>query len=234
MPYKRKYRKRKKYKKRGVTNSMIKEIKRIDTQQLFKRSPMLRAEKTYPSALSPTTQFLDTQAIFQCPYQDIPLQVGTVPSMNQRLGTELFPQVLKFNGVLSRQTGNTDIQRFRIMVIRYNGESDFQVDNSSTNGWQAFSDEWAHTCRPGEVWSVKPYIKNQIKVLYDKTYVLNDSNKSGIVANFTLPIKRKMTFETATSGTAAVGAGNITIMITSDRSYMLSNYRTYAFYKDLQ
>lgn len=236
MPYKKSYRKKRKKAPRGSRkmnyNRLIKTIKAVDTRQEFKRAPMLRAEKSASGDIQ-ATQFTSLYSIISAPYQDIPLQIGTL-DQNQRLSSVIYPQVLKFNGVLSRKTGDTGIQRFRVMVVRYSGESDFIVDNSACNGFESFSDEWSHVCRPGEIWSAKPYVKNQLRVLFDKTYTVNDSNKTGVVVNISVPIRRKITFESTSSGGNAIGAGNIYLMISSDNSYNLSNYRTYAFYKDLQ
>ena len=135
----------------------------------------------------------------------------------------------------STETSDKELpQRFRIMVVRTPGEMDWGVNNSLNQGFDAENNEWNHICRPGELWSTKPYIKNQIKVLYDREYVVNDHNKSGVVVKFSVPIRRKMTFESTSSGNTAVGAGNVAIYISSDRSYNLYNYKTYAFYKDLQ
>ena len=236
MPYKKSYRRSKKTRRHGRRkmnySRLIKTIKRVDTRQEFKRSPMLRVEKSHSGDIQ-ATQITSLFALVQAPWQDIPLQLGTL-DLNQRLSSTIYPQVLKFNGLLARKTADNKIQRFRVMVIRYHGESDMVTDNSALNGFESVSDEWAHVCRPGELWSAKPYIKNQIKVLYDKTYTVNDTNKSGVVVNLSVPIKRKLTFESTGSGAATVGAGNVYLMISSDNSWNLSNYKTYGFYKDLQ
>lgn len=238
MPYKRRYPRKsnkKTFKKRGRMNynRLIKTIKRVDTRQEFKRAPMLRMVKSHSDNIS-ATQLTSAFAVVQAPYQDLPLQVGTNLDQNQRLSSIIYPQVLKFNGILARHTGNTNIQRFRVMVVRYKGESDMIVDNSTMNGFESFNDEWSHICRPGELWSTKPYVKDQIKVLFDKTYTVNDTNKSGVVVNITVPIRRRITFETTGQGNNAIGAGQIYLMISSDKNYNLSNYKTFAFYKDLQ
>lgn len=228
----------KKKTKRVLTKAQYNAVKKLDTKLEFQRSPMLRAEKSYSSwvgqnAGPPVTRNDFTGLVLcQAPLQDISLQVGTQLDVNQRLSSVIYPQVLKFSGTLLGMVGRTQPQRFRVMVIRYNGESDITSDNSQYNGWSV--QNYLHACRPGELWSAKPFVKNQIKVLRDKEYVLNDSNKTGVVCSMSVPIKRKMTFETTSSGTSAVGAGNIYILISSDESFNLFNYRTYAFYKDLQ
>lgn len=236
MPYKKRTNKKRQKRRAGQRrmnySRLIKTIKRVDTRQEFKRAPTLRSEKSYGGAVA-TPQCLLSEALIQAPFQDISLSLGTLDK-NQRLGSVIYPQFLKFNGILSRKTGDTDIQRFRVMVIRYNGESDMLIDNSLNNGFEKTSIQWAHVCVPGQMWSSLPYLKNQMKVLYDKTYVVNDSNKTGVVVNLSVPIRRKLTFETTGSGSNAIGAGNIYLMISSDKSYSLSNYKTYAFYKDLQ
>lgn len=226
---------RKKRGKKGGKNlkGLVNLIKKVDRSQEFKNSPMIQVYKSYGSQISPT-QLTNLYAIIQAPFQDIAFSIGgSAPNQNQRLSTTIYPQVIKFNGILERATAGTAIQRFRIMVIRYHGESDMITDNSALNGWESFSDEWSHVCRPGEIWSAKPFIKGQIKVLKDKTYVINDTNKSGIAVSISCQIKRKLVFETDTSGANAIGAGNVYLMITSDKSYNLSNYRTYGLYKQL-
>lgn len=236
MPYrknnKKSYRRKRPNRKMNYSN-LIKTIKKVDTRQEFKRAPMLRSEFSKEGTII-SPQILSSNAAIQCPFQDIPLGVGVNLDKNQRFGSEIYPQVLKFNGTLQRKTGSSDIQRFRVMVLRYAGEMDFSVLNSSNNGFELMNDQWAHICKPGQVWSAKPYIKNQVKVMYDKTYVVNDSNKSGVVVNLSVPIKRKLTYETTSSGAAAVGAGQIVLAIASDLDWNLANYYTYGFYKDLQ
>ena len=235
MPYRKKYKKkysRKSRKPAALSKAQYQAVKKIDTQQEFKRAPMLRSEKDHTGNISPV-QLSSGNAYYQCPYQDIALGTGTL-DQNQRLSSVIWPQVLKFNGTLKRKTGSTDIQRFRVMVLRYTGEMDFAATNSVLNGFDYSSTQWSHICRPGEIWSAKPFIKNQIRVLHDKTYVVNDQNKSGVVVNLTVPIRRKLTFESSSSGSSAVGAGNIVLAVSSDNEFDIADYHTYAFYKDLQ
>jgi len=242
MPYKRSYKKRKKGASRRPRrmnySKLIKTIKRVDTRQEFKRAPMLRSVKSYDSwvgnnGVIPLARqdFSKALCLVQAPFQDISLQLGTL-DQNQRLGSTIYPQVLKFSGMLLCDTTRTQPQRFRVMVIRYLGESDISVDNSVYSGWD--TTDFTHACKPGQVWSAKPFIKNQIKVLYDKEYVVNDSNKNGVLCKMSLPIRRKITFESSASGTSAIGAGNIYLMISSDNDYNLYSYNTFGFYKDLQ
>ena len=234
MPYRKKYKKKNtKRRKNVLTKAQYNAVKRIDAQQEFKRAPMLRAEKNHTGNISPV-QLSSGNAYYQCPYQDIALAVGTQLDQNQRLSSIIYPQVLKFNCSLKRKTGDTQLQRFRVMVIRYMGEMDFAATNSVLNGFDFSSTQWSHICRPGEIWSAKPFVKNQVKVLYDKEYVLNDANKTGVVCKLTVPIKRKMTFETTSSGSSAVGAGNIVLAVSSTNEFDIADYHTYAFYKDLQ
>lgn len=237
MPYKRSYKKknfRKKRPRRKMNySSLIKTIKRVDTRMEFKRSPMLRAEKSHSGNISPV-QLSSGNAYYQCPFQDVALTVGTQLDKNQRLSSIIYPQVLKFNCILRRKNGATTLQRFRVMVFRYVAEMDFTVNNSILNGWDYSATQWSHICRVGELWSQKPYIKNQIKVLYDKHLTVNDSNKTGCVVDLSVPIKRKMTFENANSGANSVGAGNIVLAIVSDDEFDIASYSTVGFYKDLQ
>lgn len=231
MPGKKRNYKRKRKPKSALTKAQYNEVKRIDVQQEFKRAPMLRLEKWYNDSIQ-ATDLSSLSAVCQAPYQDIPLGVGTLLDQGQRLSSIIYPQVLKSSFTLLRKSGSTSIQRFRVVVVRYHGEMDFTVDNSMINGWDLA--DFTHNVRPGELWSAKPYVKGQIKVLYDKTYVINDTNKSGVVVNLSVPIKRKMVYETTSTGSSAVGAGNIFIGVTSDRDFNIYGYRTYAFYKDLQ
>ena len=233
MPKNRKYNKKRKSQSKALTRAQYNAVKRIDTRMEFKRSPTLRVEKSHNGFVSPT-DVASTVSALQCPYQDLIVGLGSSLDQNQRLGAVIYPQALKFTALLTRKTGDTDMQRFRIMVVRYLGEMDFSVNNSAYNGFDLQSSQWAHVCRPGEIWSAKPYVKNQIKVLYDKTYLVNDSNKSGCLVKFSIPIKRKLTYEATTAGANAVGAGQIVIMISSDKNYNIQNYNTYAMYKDLQ
>lgn len=237
---KRRY-KKKNSSRNALTKAQYNAVKKLDTKLEFKRSPMLRAQKNWDgwireNAGPPKTRndITKNSSLIQAPFQDIPVQVvsGTALDQNQRLGSMIYPQVLKFSGTLLSAVARTQPQRFRISVIRYTGESDMDITNSDLNGF-ALGD-FVHTCRPGELFSMKPFVKNQIRVLYDKEYVVNDENKNGVVVKLSVPIKRKMTFETTNQGSNAVGAGNIYIMITSDADWNLYNYKTYAFYKDLQ
>lgn len=205
----------------------------------FKRAPMLRMEKSEDSWVGNTgtipltrSDFSSSLALVQAPFQDLALGVGTSLDKNQRLGSVVYPQVLKFSGMLLCDTARTQPQRFRVSVIRYLGESDMSIDNSTYSGFD--TDTFTHICKPGQLWSTKPYVKGQIKVLWDKEYVVNDSNKTGVLCKISCPIKRRLTFETTSSGTSSVGAGNIYICISSDNDYNLFSYKTYAFYKDLQ
>lgn len=242
MPYRKRTNKKRQKRSAGPRrmnyNKLIRTIKRVDTRQEFKRSPMLRIEKSYDSwvgnnGVIPLTRqdFSSALCLVQSPFQDMPLQVGALDK-NQRLSSVVYPQVLKFSAMLLCDTARTQPQRFRVSVIRYNGESDIATDNSVYHGWD--TTDFVHACKPGQVWSSKPFVKNQMKVLYDREYVVNDSNKTGVLCKMSLPIKRKLTFETTGSGAAAVGAGNIYILISSDNDYNIYNYNTFAFYKDLQ
>lgn len=107
---------------------------------------------------------------------------------------------------------------------------DFNIDNSVNNGWEVLT-QASHMVKPGEVWATKPFVRDQTMVLYDREYVLNNSQADSIRMNFKVDIKRKMTFETRNSGPSAVGHGNIFIGITSDSPWQLYNYRTVGLYK---
>lgn len=125
-------------------------------------------------------------------------------------------------------------QRFRVVVVRYIGEMDFNVDNAINNGFEILT-EGAHMPRVGQSWEDLPFLRGQIQVLYDKTYTIDKTGlfQEGLRVHFKVPIKKKMVWETNSSGGGAVGAGNVWLGINSDQVFNVSNYITTALYKQM-
>lgn len=159
-------------KRRGVSKKtkfervVGKAVAKAARKQVMKMSPMLYLNKAFGSYIS-AADFASTQWLIQAPFQDIPLQLmgdpGGIPDKQQRLGAVLHAERLKFGGLLRRlttPTGHSDVpQVFRVMVVRYIGESDYNVDNSTNNGFDS-KNETLHLLKPGEAWITKPYVKN--------------------------------------------------------------------------
>lgn len=111
---------------------------------------------------------------------------------------------------------------------------DFQVDNSINNGFDVLT-EAAHMPRVGQSWEDMPFTRGQIQVLYDRTYTIQYGAllQDGVRVAIKVPIKKKMTFETISSGAPAVGAGNVWMGITSDQAFNIRDYYTTALYKQM-
>lgn len=242
----RKYKKRTR-KPKVFSKAQYNAVKKIDRQQEWKRAPMLRNEKFYLDAINEDADVDIAKAFiaFQAPYQDIPLQLApTVPDRNQRTGAEIYPQFLKCSFILNRKreedvapfmhpdTYDSVCQRFRVCVVRYIGEMDYTVNNAANHGWHLMNTNSDHALTPGELWSGKPLIKNQIQVLWDREYVMSRGDGIGLVVDIKCKINKKLTYETKNSSN--IGAGNIVIIVSSDKNWQMPNgYRTYAFYKEL-
>lgn len=125
-------------------------------------------------------------------------------------------------------------QRFRVMVIRYPGEMDFTIDNSFNNGFE-LQNQTSHIPKVGQSWEDLPYVRNQIQVLYDRTFTIQETAQmqEGIGCSVNVNIKKKMTFESTSSGHAAVGAGNVYLAINSDRDFTVNSYILTALYKQV-
>lgn len=121
---------------------------------------------------------------------------------------------------------------FRISVLRWKGESDLATDNSNYNGFDVVTD-LAHSLGPGDDLITKVYMKNQVQVLYDRTFWALDKQKEGVWVDIRVPIKRQMTFESPGTGHGAVGAGNTYLMIRSNDDYSLMDYKSVGIYKSL-
>lgn len=124
--------------------------------------------------------------------------------------------------------------RFRVCVVRYIGEMDFNVDNNIANGWDPLANQGNHMVFPGEDWLTKPYVKGQVQILYDREFVLQELTSDGVVVSFNIAIKKKLVFESTLGGAAAVGPGNTFIAISSNgtRWNLYDSYTT-ASYKEI-
>ena len=189
------------------------------------------------SGIISTSLIPSTSSAWQAPWQDIPLQLfnaaGPIPQKDQRLGADIYLQNLVFEGTLLRAgTGSLSIpQRFRVTVMRWIGESDVSIDNTAHNGFDITSD--AHALFPGEIVLAKQTLRNQVQVLFDRTYQVAKSTDLGVMVKINVPIKKKMTYEFTSSGPSAVGAGNTYLVINSTGAFNVLNYKSYGLYKDL-
>ncbi len=125
-------------------------------------------------------------------------------------------------------------QRFRVMVVRYKGEMDFAIDNSINNGFEILT-EALHLPRVGQSWEDMPFVRSQVQVLYDRTYNLsaNPLIQNGVAVAIKVPIKKKLTYESTSSGAPGVGAGNVFLAITSDAAFNIMDYYSTCLYKQM-
>lgn len=125
-------------------------------------------------------------------------------------------------------------QRFRVVVVRYPGEMDFQINNAANNGFDQET-QTAHMPRVGQSWHDMPFMRNQVQILYDRTYTIDKTAtfQQGVRCAFNVKIQKKMTYETTSTGATAVGAGNIFLGIISDDGFTVRDYYLTALYKQL-
>lgn len=232
---KRKY-KMKKYRrkaKRGV-RGLVKLIKRVDTQQEFKRSPMLYREYDFSGALT-GSNILPNYYSVCTPFGPMPMGIG-VEQQNQRLNDAIYPQLIKGELKLIKDNANVP-QSFRVYCLRWTGEEPFLITAASPATSPVFeitssSGAHQHLVNFNEQWSVKKFSKNQVEVLMDRKFYLNDISKDSMCFRFKVMIRRKLTFETQSG--VDTGAGNIWFVICSNLPYNVEDANIVGYYKDLQ
>lgn len=196
----------------------LKVVRANSKSMALKAAPLLRQVKDWKPADGQiqATFYLSTEQLFQAPFQDLPVQLApTKPGEAQRTSAVIYPQFLKLRALLQAASpaynGLEGGQYFRVVVFRYPGEMDFAIDNGAVvvsnkpYGWMKSATQTAHMVYPFEDWRNKPFIKNQIQVLADRTYFINDAAKLSADVNMTVPIRKKLTFEQISGGAAAVG-----------------------------
>lgn len=220
---------------KGVSKKLLSVIRKVDQIQEFKRQPLRHIIKSRIGNVG--LGITPPAALFQCPYQDIPLALSAVkPNELGRNSATIYPQWMEFDGYMLSMVGTsrTKPQRFRVVVVRYKGEMDFDVNNGNNNGFDQET-QTTHMPRVGASWESLPYVRNQIQVLYDKTFTINlaATFQLGLRVHFKVNIQKKLTFEEIGSGPSAVGAGNVYIGICSDDLFTVADYVTTATYKEM-
>lgn len=111
---------------------------------------------------------------------------------------------------------------------------DFTIDNSINNGFE-IKQEPLHMPQVGQSWEDMPFLRDQIQVLYDRTYTIKYGAllQDGLRVAIKVPIKKKLTYESVISGSPGVGAGNVFLAITSDQAFNVRDYFTTALYKQM-